>query len=312
MTNRQKLLQKIKHLTEREQKKILNQCIDLAVEMYQNNNNNNNFDLIVDLYEPKKYIKYWFNKYGNLADSNYEDFESEYMFCFVKACNKYRENKKTDNDSFNSYFFSILSNHFINEMGRRSCNKRNPSVLCPLCGKDVAPLNIHILKEHQDFILKILNNNENDFKCKFCGSLFDNNLDLCKHVASKHSSIVFDFFKKEFPNYNITIKDPSPPIGLIRTNDDFDLMDNEKTKPIDYIDDKFENKISINNITPCQQAIIKSFEFFNISKIPSYKKICERCKEINKKSYCVRGDDFVLTKKIYENEIADLGNKIRG
>ncbi len=306
--NKQQLMEEIKNLPIKKQKDIINQTLETAIKMYQNTQSQKDFDLIVDLYNPYKYIHYWKNKYGHLCDNNYEDFESEYMLCFVKACKFYKKEAKNYN-SFNNYFFSIISNHFKNIMSQMSCNKRNPSLICPLCNKEVAPLNIHILRNHHEFIQEFINKHSTqDNQCPFCQYSSNN---LYDHIISKHSSLIYEYFQENFPEYNTSIQNPAPPIGLIYiNNDNINSIEDLNIKPL-YFNDNTTNIISINNFSECQKTIRDIFKFYNISKLPSYKKLCEMCKEMRGDCSCPKGNEFKFTKYIYENEIKDLYNKIK-
>lgn len=310
---RQQLLEKIKKLSISQQKKIINYAIDIAVKMYQESNSQEDFDLILELYQPLKYLNCWRSKYGHLCDNNIDDFKGDYMLCFVKACNFYKKDK-TDNKYyyFNKYFFSVVSNYFKNKMSKMSCNKRNPSSKCPLCDKDVAPLNIHILKDHQDFIQKMIEEFDSPNKCPFCLENHSGE-NLYKHVISKHSSMIYYYFQKHFPNYKTTIQDPAPPMGLIYIGDDsISSLEDTNAKPL-YSNNSqdFENIIILNNFSECQKTIRNIFDYYNISKLPSYKKICEMCLEMRCQDSCPRGKDFKLTKNSYENEVNDLADKIK-
>lgn len=308
---KQQLLERMKNLPINEQKKIMKKAIDIAIKMYQESWNQEDFDLIVDLYQPKKYIPYWNKKYGHLLDNNYDDFASEYMLCFVKACNSYKKSNKKISSYFNNYFFSTLSNHFKNMMSQKSCSKRNPSSICPLCNKEVAPLNTHILKEHHDLIEKMVEEKNVDDKCPFCSEEL-NGEKLYKHIASKHSSMVYEYFQKFFPNYNTNIQNPAPPIGLIYIGDEtIGTLEDIDIQPLYYQQENMEDMIVLTHFSECQKTIRNIFDFYNISKLPSYKKICSMCMEMNQCHSCPRGENFKLTKQIYDNEIQDLIKKIK-
>jgi len=307
---KQQLMAKIKNLPIKKQKSIINQTIDIAIKMYQYSNLQKDFDIIIDLYQPHKYINYWRNKYGHLCDHNYDDFQSEYMLCFVKACKSYKRDTDKPYNSFNNYFFSTISNHFKNIMNQMSCNKRNPSLICPLCLKEVAPLNTHILKEHYDFIEAFINKYDiQDNKCPFCSH---NSNDLHKHIVSKHSSLIYEDFQKQFPEYSTAIQNPAPPIGLIYINDDsINAIEDLNMQPLFSPKNDMDYIIDLNHFSECQKAIKNIFNFYNISKLPSHKRLCEMCKEMRGEDICPNGDDFKFTKQIYKNEIKDLGEKIK-
>lgn len=311
---RKQLLENIKNLPIKQQKKIINTAIDIAVKMYQESQLQEDFDLIKELYPPFKYVNYWKSKYGHLCDNNIEDFKSEYMLCFVKACNFYKKDfdNTQKNYYFNKYFFSVVGNYFKNKMSKMSCHKRNPSIKCPLCDKSVAPLNTHILKDHQDLVKQLVEDYHCVDKCPFCTEILDGEI-LYKHIASKHSSNVFDYFKTIFPNYKTTIQDPAPPMGLIYIGDEeLGSLEDTNAKPLYYEEENsFENIIFSNNFSECQKTIKNIFNYYNISKLPSYKKLCSMCLEMNNCAVCPRGTDFKMTKNIYNAEIEDLKNKIQ-
>ena len=304
---KEKILEYTKHLPQKEQQIVLNNAIDLAIQTYQKNKNSNNFDVIAELYEPLQHMNYWRKKYGHLFDQ--EEFYSEYMLCFLKACEGYKKKTNNKNQIFNSYFFSVLNNHFINEMIRKSCGKRNISVTCPLCDEQVAPLNIHILKEHDDLIEELLVEYKSKSKCPFCSEKLTGNK-LVKHITSKHSSMVFEYFQSKFPDYSMAIQDPAPPVGLIHIKDENSSIILENAKSLYDNEDELDN-IKDNSLSECQKAIKGIFEFYsNISKLPSYKRICSLCKEMRESDDCPRGNDFVLTKVMYEEEIKKLSQRL--
>lgn len=301
------LLEKEKILS----KNIKNKNIDIAIEMYQKNQSQKIFDLIMNIYQPKKYISYWRNKYKYLLDGDNDDFESEYMLCFIKALNSYNKNKMKVNSSFNNYFFSTISNHFKNKMSKKSCSKRNPASICPLCHKKVSPLNTHILRDHYDLIEKLVKEKNVEGKCPFCSIELVGN-ELYKHIASKHSSIVYEYFQKLFPNYSTAIKDPAPTMGLIYISDEnTGTLEDINAQPLYYQQKNIEDIIVLTNLSKCQKAMKDVFDFYNISKLPSYKKLCDMCMEMNGYDECPRGKNFHLTKEIYDMELKDLIEKIK-
>jgi len=309
---KQQLLERIKHLPIKKQKKIINQAIDIAVKMYQESQLQEDFDLIVDLYQPFKYIRYWQNKYIYLCDNNPDDFKSEYMLCFVKACNFYKkENNYKKICYFNKYFFSIVNNYFINKMSKLSCSKRSLLSKCPLCDEQVTPLNLHILKEHPEFIQNFIDHYDIKNKCTLCSETYIDSIE--KHIINKHSRLVYEYFQRLYPNSNTFIQDPAQPIGLIYINDEkTDILENVEVEPLYYNKNQhFDDLNILNDLSECQKTITKIFHYYNISKLPSYKKLCEMCFEMRRCSICPRGEKFKLTKQIYANEISGLGEKIK-
>ena len=110
---RQKLLEETQNLSISQQKKIINYAIDIAVKMYQESNSQEDFDLILELYQPLKYLNYWRSKYGHLCDNNIDDFTSDYMLCFVKACNFYKKDKSYKKSYYFNKYFHISFACFI-------------------------------------------------------------------------------------------------------------------------------------------------------------------------------------------------------
>lgn len=307
---REQLLEKIKNLTKKEKRKIINYAIDISIKMYQECKTQENFDLIIELYQPLKYVNYWKNKYLHLCDNSIDDFIAEYMLCFVKACNFYKIKTTNNKCYFNKYFFSVLSNYFINKMNNKSCHKRNPSSKCPICDEMVSPLNIHILKNHFDFIDQFLKTYNSYDKCPLCQEILSGKM-LYKHIISKHSSSIYDYFNKCFPNYNTKIQDPAPPIGLMNyKNDEIETLENIETFSLYNNEENsyFDSILDGQDLSECQKTIKDIFHYYNISKLPSYQKICAMCHEIRGNNSCP--GNFKMTKNFYDREIKDLKNKI--
>jgi len=101
---RQLILEKYDNLSMKQKKRIINLAIDIAVAMYQESHSEEDFALICDLLPPNSHFLK--NKYAFLCDE-YADFDAEYLFCFVKACNEYGKNKKKMTSNFQSYFFPL-------------------------------------------------------------------------------------------------------------------------------------------------------------------------------------------------------------
>ena len=307
---RQLILEKYNNLSMKQKKKIINLAIDIAVKMYQETHSEEDFALICDLLPPNPHFLK--SKYAFLCDE-YSDFDAEYLFCFVKACNEYGKNQEKMTSNFQSYFFSTVNNHFINKIVQATCSKRNPQLQCPICNKASAPLNTHVLKEHPELIENMLREQGYNItalnKCPYCQDKFSNG--IIKHITSKHSSLIFSYFQEYYPLYSMSINNPAPPLGLIYYNDEqAGSLEDINAKPMINNMSNDNSLVLLNDITPCQQAIVNLFTFQGSTKIPNRKIICELCHQQKNNNACPRGEGFKLTNRIYKREIDDLGNKL--
>jgi hypothetical protein len=307
---RQLILEKYDNLSMKQKKRIINLAIDIAVAMYQENHSEEDFALICDLLPPNSHFLK--NKYAFLCDE-YADFDAEYLFCFVKACNEYGKNKKKMTSNFQSYFFSTVNHHFINKIVQATCTKRNPKLQCPICSKSAAPLNTHVLKDHPELVESMLweqgHNIKTLTKCPYCQHPLTSG--IVKHIEAKHSSLIFSYFQERYPLYSMSIINPAPPLGLIYNNDEqTGSLEEVNAKPMINNMSNDNSLTLLSNLTECQQTVVYSFSSQGATKIPQKKKICELCHQQRNSSVCPRGDGFKLSNNIYKREIDDLGDKL--
>ena len=298
--------------------------IDTAVEMFQETRSQDDFDIIIDVYNPRQYQKAWFDTYGFLFDYSWEDFDQEYMECFFSSCVKY---KPKLGRKLNSYFYGTLKYAMINILKGKAAQFRNLKVRCPLCEKLVVPLSTHLLRKHPelaDELYEMIDKDMSETKgCPFCPTsykkmTFKNDDERRFHTMSKHSSLIFDMFNKKYPGHNTNLNDPAPSFGSFSTasdsSDDTCLLEDKNLSPISSIGkssdsdgEALSSLISSGKLSPCQMTVAEQFLYEDTRKLPSFNNVCEICKIHRNTDECPRGEDFKLTRNSYKDEVDALG-----
>ena len=315
-------------------------AVENAIAMYQETGDDLDFAIVRSIYDPGGYSWKWRERYLHLFDST-EDFDSIFEECFVKACRGYADEEARHrlgievmgNGSFNNYFYGVLTKTFANIMKSKACGSRNPDIRCPICDAIVAPLNLHILRDHDEYSNEIVaaivgKQSDKQWTCSLCPPYarkvkFVEGEELRRHIVSKHSSAVFERFSRDYPNHSMAMREPAAAGGLIGNEESMSTHDaleqtvvsNLVGSPTPRSDEEYGlidlgHDIISAGLSPCQMAMVDFvLDASRASSLPTRNKLCEACL-YRSCGECQHGGS--LTKEQYVEEVDDLKDKMRG
>jgi hypothetical protein len=176
------------------------------------------YQRVVSMYDPMVWIDTWFRRYRFLYDSA-EDFTQDYLRIFITSLRSWKPrhlrkaSRYGGKGEFKNYFWGCLSHHMTNLLKSSSAGKRSLAQRCPICEEWCASLSTHVFEVHQELLFDKLASIgykvENMSECPFCRSHkvpkdtdeAGMRLALRKHMASKHSSLLFERFHELYPTH---------------------------------------------------------------------------------------------------------------
>lgn len=213
------------------------------------------YEEICRLYPPIKFINVWLKKYGHLFDTR-EDFTQDYLRVFCTSLLSWKprsirkESKYGGSGDFKNFFWSSLSNNYINMIKAESSAKRNQEKQCPICEQWVSPLSKHLIQKHSGLLYERIQQMGFSVStlvtCPFCKSyknphysecehitsgccdsckMETSRQSLCKHFISMHSAYLFEHFHDLYPEH-LTL--PNKPSSIYHEDDNgetYDLYD---------------------------------------------------------------------------------------
>ena len=297
------------------EQKVLEEEIIRHQQAYLDNDTyliNKTYQEICLLYPPLRFMNVWYKKYNHLFESK-EDFTQEYLRIFCKSLIAWkprtsrRQSKFGGSGDFKNFFWSAISNNYINMIKAGSAAKRNQEQQCPICLKWVTPLAKHLLNDHTYLLWDKLS--QMDLKidtiknCPFCKSynapkvtvcthgfsdcyechkeLYKNK--LCKHISSMHSAFLFEHFHNLYPDY-LTLSDK--PVSIYSEDDEGESRNIYDTLSADS---RLESLMSLK-LSDIQKHIIE--------------------KILNGHKFKYTQSLFKCPREKYEEELEDLKNKM--
>jgi hypothetical protein len=183
------------------------------------------FNQISEIYNPRKYLKYWSRKYLFLFDTE-DDFESDFMQVFCASLSAWMpaeqraESRYGGKGLFQNYFWGSLSHSYINKLKASMAAKRNQSQKCPICDSWCSTLSTHLIENHDYILFDWLAGAGYEIdtmtSCPFCKSFRTpitareesmseeekftiTNDKLKKHLLHMHSHLLFERFHDLHP-----------------------------------------------------------------------------------------------------------------
>jgi hypothetical protein len=249
-------------------------------------------------------------RYVYLYDTT-DDFVQDYLRIFCTSLISWKpkhlrkKSKYNGTGDFKNYFWSSLQNNYINMVKAGNSGKRSIASKCPLCEQWCASLSTHLIQHHVEFLWSLIVNAGFNFdqslKCPFCQvwklprkfvALDDMQAvleRLKRHIVSKHSNYLFDYFREEFPGY--IPNSASKPMSIYLSDQDDEVESNlyEMTDSNTKIEDLYNS-----GLTDIQQGII--YKIFN-----------DRTRDL---SVVYDAKLYNCTEEEFESELEDLKQKL--
>lgn len=285
---------------------LLQEAIEQSIIQYQHARTRNNqrainaaFEDVCRLYDPLRFVHTWHRRYRHLYDTR-EDFVQDYLRVFCTSLSSWKpreergESRYGGSGKFANFFWSALSNNYINMVKAAASGKRNQESRCPICETWCAPLATHLRLKHEDLLWEqmeimglpicsltgcpfckshktprtIACKHQETRACAACLSAAQDSA-LKRHLLSMHSAFLFERFRELHPEYSTL---PCKPLSVEGEND------GEPCDLYDIVPDtsKIGNLLA-SDLSPLQQQIIS--ECLSAGGSPVYKPSLYNCPE---------------------------------